>query len=120
MSVTAPHVVCAADELPPGARRIVEIDGRSIGVFNVDGDLFAINNACPHRGAPLCEGTIEGTMLPSEPHSYVYGLHNRMIRCPWHGWEIELATGRPRFNDRPGRARVYPVAVQDGQVVVRR
>ena len=76
------HVVCAADELPPGSRTIVEIDGRSIGVFNVDGELFAIRNSCPHRGAPLCEGTIGGTMLPSDPHSYVYGLREPAAALP--------------------------------------
>ena len=102
-----PHVVCAARRAPAGQPPIVEIDGRSIGVFNVGGDLYAIRNPCPHRGAPLCEGTIGGTMLPSDPHTYVYGLEDRLLRCPWHGWEIELATGRPRWNDRPGRARIY-------------
>jgi nitrite reductase/ring-hydroxylating ferredoxin subunit len=116
--MAAAHVICSADELPPGSRKIVEIDGRSIGVFNVDGELFAIRNSCPHAGGPLCEGTIGGTMLPSDPHTYVYGLENRLLRCPWHGWEIDLASGRPRWNDRPVRARTYRVAIDGGQVVV--
>ena len=50
----AVHVVARVSELPPGARRIVEIGRRSIGVFNVNGKLYALRNACPHQGAPLC------------------------------------------------------------------
>ena len=118
MTSAKEHVVCSVDDLPIGSRRIVEIDGRSIGVFNVGGKLYGIRNSCPHRGAPLCEGTIEGTMLPSDPHTYVYGLEDRLLRCPWHGWEIDIADGRPRFNNRSGRARTYPVRVAEGKVVV--
>lgn len=118
MRPTITHVVCPAEQLPPGSRRIVDIGGRSIGVFNVEGKLFAIRNSCPHQGAPLCEGTIGGTMLPSDPHTYVYGLENRLLRCPWHGWEIDVMTGRPRFNRGPGRARTYRAAVVQGNVVI--
>jgi nitrite reductase (NADH) small subunit len=116
--MATPHVVCAAADLPPGSRRIIEVDGRSIGVFNVDGELYALRNSCPHRGAPLCEGTIGGTMLPSDPHVYRYGLDNRLLRCPWHGWEIDLKTGRPALIDAPGRVRTYAVAERDGQIVI--
>ena len=57
------HVVCPAAALPPGERRIVELAGRSIGLFNVGGRLFALHNGCPHRGGPLCEGRLGGTTL---------------------------------------------------------
>jgi nitrite reductase/ring-hydroxylating ferredoxin subunit len=113
------YVVCALADLPPGNRRIVELDGRSIGVFNVGGALYAIRNSCPHRGAPLCEGTVGGTMLPSDPHKYVYGLEDRLLRCPWHGWEVDLETGRPALNSAPGRVPTYGVDVENGDVVVR-
>jgi nitrite reductase (NADH) small subunit len=116
--MATPHIICPIDELPPGTRRIIEIDGRSIGVFNVGGELYALRNSCPHKGAPLCEGTVGGTMLPSEPPTYVYGLEDRLLRCPWHGWEIDLETGRPVLNDAPGRVRTYKVAVHGDQVVV--
>ena len=58
-------------------------------------------------------------MLPSQPLDYQYGLEGRVLRCPWHGWEFDLETGEKLFD--PGcRARVktYPVAVEDGVVVV--
>lgn len=112
------HVVCDADELPHGARAIVDIDGRSVGVFNVGGTLYALLNRCPHRGAPLCQGTIGGTMLPSDPHQYVYGLEDRLLRCPWHGWEIDLATGRPMFDPTRATVKRFNVDVEDGEVVV--
>lgn len=114
----AQRIVCAEADLPPGGRVIVDVDGRSIGVFNVDGRYYALNNVCPHRGAPLCLGTIGGTMLPSAPHEYRYGLDSSVLRCPWHGWEIELETGRPLFD--PGRTRVktYAVSVVDGSIAL--
>jgi 3-phenylpropionate/trans-cinnamate dioxygenase ferredoxin subunit len=117
MATATKLIVCPADELPPGARKMIEVNGRSVGVFNVDGTLYAIRNSCPHQGAPLCDGTVGGTMLPSDPQTYVYA-EEPLLRCPWHGWQINLATGRPVYNHRPGRARTYPVAVEDGQVVL--
>jgi 3-phenylpropionate/trans-cinnamate dioxygenase ferredoxin subunit len=118
MVTSSTHVVCASAELPPGSRRIVEVDGRSIGVFNVGGNLYAIRNLCPHRGAPLCQGTIGGTMLPSDPHTYVYGLDDRLLRCPWHGWEFDLQTGRPPLISSEAQVRTYRIAIVDDQVVI--
>lgn len=112
------HVVCPASELPPGGRRIVEIDGRSIGIFNVGGTFHALHNGCPHKAGPLCEGPISGTTLPTDDYSYTYGREGEIVRCAWHGWEFEIATGRSVAD--PGvRARTYAVSVEDGQVVVR-
>lgn len=111
--------VCPADELPPGARRILRVEGREIAVLNVEGRLFAIRNACPHQGAPLGAGLVGGTMLPSAPHEYVYGMEGQILRCPWHKFEFDLATGRSLHDPERMRAAVYPVAVEDGLVVLR-
>ena len=54
----ARHVVAAASEIAPGASKIVDIAGRSIGVFNVNGEFYALINRCPHEGAPLCIGFV--------------------------------------------------------------
>jgi nitrite reductase (NADH) small subunit len=118
MATATTHVVCALADLPPGSRRIIEIDGRSIGVFNVAGALYAIRNLCPHKGAPLCQGTIGGTMLPSDPHTYVYGFEDRLLRCPWHGWEFDLQTGRPPLTSAEVRVLTYRVGVENGRVVI--
>jgi 3-phenylpropionate/trans-cinnamate dioxygenase ferredoxin subunit len=120
MTTRTSHVVCSVEDLPPGTRRIVDVEGTSIGNFNVGGKLYAIRNTCPHKGAPLCKGTIGGTMLPSEPHTYVYGMKDRLLRCPWHGWEIDLETGRPALTGAAVQVRTYVIAARDGQVVIER
>lgn len=114
----AKHVICSVEELPPGSRKIVDIEGRSIGVFNVDGRYYAVRNVCPHHGAPLCLGEITGTMLPSEPHQYVWGRERQILQCPWHGFEFDLETGRAIYDPNDLRVNVYPVAVEDGNVVL--
>lgn len=113
-----PHVVCGIDEMPPGSRKIVEIDGASIGVFNVDGRFHALMNHCPHHGAPLCQGVVRGTMDDTDPHEYSYGRHNEFITCPWHGYEFRLDTGRALIKTERARVRTYTVVVDDGDVVL--
>ena len=112
-----PHAVCATADLAPGERRIVELAGRSIGVFNVNGRFYALHNRCPHKGGALCAGRITGTVLPTTGRSFTYGREGEIIRCPHHGWEFEIATGRALADSRVC-ARTYPVSVETGQVVV--
>ena len=52
----AKHVVAAAADIPPGTRRLAEIDGRRIVIFNLGGKFYALNNRCPHRGGSLFHG----------------------------------------------------------------
>jgi nitrite reductase/ring-hydroxylating ferredoxin subunit len=111
------HVVCAVEELPPGGRIIVDVDGRSIGVFNVGGHFHALHNRCPHKSGALCAGPITGTVLPSADRSFPYGRDGEIVRCARHGWEFEIATGQALADPRV-RARTYPVEVDHGQVVV--
>jgi nitrite reductase/ring-hydroxylating ferredoxin subunit len=107
------HVVGPVSEIAPGGRKIVDVAGRSIGVFNVDGTFYALRNTCPHQGAPLCLGSVKGTAEQSRPGEYVWGREGRILRCPWHGWEFDLATGRSVFNPHRTRVRSYPVTVED-------
>jgi 3-phenylpropionate/trans-cinnamate dioxygenase ferredoxin subunit len=104
-------VVCRVDELPPGSRRIVEVDGRSIGVFNVNGEYLAVRNRCPHQGGPLCEGVQLGAVTSSGPGEYVYSRPGEIIRCPWHAWEFDLRTGASWFDPERRRVRSYEVEV---------
>jgi 3-phenylpropionate/trans-cinnamate dioxygenase ferredoxin subunit len=106
------HVVAKVGDLQPGQRKIVEIDGRSIGVFNVDGRFYALRNTCPHQGAPLCLGSLSGTALPSRPGEYLWGREGEILSCPWHGWEFDITTGRSVFNPHRTRVRSYEVTVQ--------
>ncbi len=109
------HVVGRVSELPPGERKIVEAEGRSIGVFNVQGRFYALRNSCPHQAAPLCLGAIKGMALPSKPGEYVWGREGEILRCPWHGWEFDITTGRSIFNPHRMRVRTYEVTVEPEQ-----
>ncbi|MEJ2887376.1 Rieske (2Fe-2S) protein [Actinomycetospora aeridis] len=111
------HAVARLDELPPGTRKIVEVDGRSIGVFNVGGRLHALRNTCPHQGAPLCLGTVGGTMADGAPGQYVPAREGEILTCPWHGWEFDLTTGRSLVDPARTRVRAYEVTV-DGDAVI--
>jgi nitrite reductase/ring-hydroxylating ferredoxin subunit len=108
------HRVCRTDDLPPGQRRIVELGGRSIGVFNIDGSFHAIRNVCPHQLAPLCVGRVSGTTLPGPVGEFNYAHEGRIIRCPWHGWEFDITTGQSVFNPHKVRVKSYQVTVERG------
>jgi 3-phenylpropionate/trans-cinnamate dioxygenase ferredoxin subunit len=108
--------VARIGEIPPGARRIVELDGRSIGIFNVRGRYVAVLNVCPHALAPVCLGRLGGTTLPSAPGQWVWGQEGEILACPWHGWEFNLLTGACLTARR--RLRLYPVTVEGDQIMV--
>jgi len=109
-------VVGRLSEFPPGTRKIVTVGGRSIGVFNIGGQFFALRNQCPHQGAPLCRGRVKGTTIPGKPYEYVYGRDQEIIQCPWHGREFEIRTGRTFFNPHRMRVKTYEVTVEpDGE-----
>jgi 3-phenylpropionate/trans-cinnamate dioxygenase ferredoxin subunit len=107
-------VVARADEIAPGERKLVDIGGRSIGVFNVAGEYFALRNRCPHQGGPLCEGFQFAPLRSTGPGQYARGTDDEIIRCPWHGWEFDLRTGRSWFDPDHTRVRSYPVDVRPG------
>ncbi len=111
------YFVCDAEALPPGARVVRDFDGLSIGVFNVAGKLYALHNRCPHRGGALCLGPVTGTAVSESGSRFVYVRDGELIRCAWHGWEFEIATGRA-LADAKVRAKTYPVEVDDGGVYV--
>lgn len=110
------HVVGFVRDLPPGKRIIVTLKGRSIGVFNVNGTYYALRNACPHQGAPLCVGSVVGMTfpsLPSHPDEYLYGREGEIVRCPWHGWEFDITNGKSIFNPHKYRVKTYEVTIED-------
>jgi nitrite reductase/ring-hydroxylating ferredoxin subunit len=114
------YVVDAVAGLPPGTQRVVEIKGRSIGVFNDGGRLYAIRNVCPHHGAPLCRGKVSGRMLPSPPHVYEYSddAVERVVRCPWHGFEFRLEDGKSITDPERMRVKTYRMEVEGDEVVL--
>lgn len=110
----AKHIVATLEEIPPGGRKIVTIAGRSIGVFNLDGEFFALRNRCPHQGGPLCEGPLFGYLEARVPGEYCYSRRGEILRCPWHGWEFDVRTGQSRFDPARLRVRRYPVTLEEG------
>lgn len=110
----ARHVVARSEDLPPGERIIVEVAGRSVGVFNVDGRLYAFLNSCPHQGAELCRGDIVSDVAAPRPGEWSMGPARRYLTCPWHGWEFDLETGRSWFDPVRTRVRSFPAAVESG------
>jgi 3-phenylpropionate/trans-cinnamate dioxygenase ferredoxin component len=94
--------ICPAAELPPGASRIVEADGRKIGVFNAGGDLYAIEDRCSHDDGPLAEGTFD--------------MEARTVECPRHGSLFDLESGRPKTLPAYLPVDTFPVRVEDGVI----
>ena len=105
------------DEIPPGGRKLVEVAGRSIGVFNLGGEFFALRNSCPHQGGPLCTGRTSGFVTSPTPGVYEYSRKGEILRCPWHGWEFDIRTGQSWFDPAKIRVRRYEVTVEPDRPV---
>ena len=86
---------CLVNELPPGGRKLIKLNGIDIALFNIGGTVFAIKNRCPHRSGPLIRGFTDAA---------------GGIKCPMHGWRFDLRNGS---SERPAQATVYPVKVED-------
>jgi Ferredoxin subunits of nitrite reductase and ring-hydroxylating dioxygenases len=111
-------VVGRADEIPVGGRKIVQIDRLSLGIFHLESGFHAIRNDCPHQGAELCKGSVHGTYRPGPTTEYVPAFPGRILRCPWHGWEFDIVTGKGLYDER-GRVSIYEVRVNDaGDLIV--
>ncbi len=117
--VTEREVALPLADVPPGTSTTVMAFGTTVAIFNVEGELFAVSNHCPHHGGPLCHGRISGTALPSRPYEYRYGLEGRVLTCPWHGWEFDLESGRTIF-DSSVRVKTYEAWVEDDKIVLMR
>ncbi|MFC4776670.1 Rieske (2Fe-2S) protein [Paenibacillus sp. GCM10023252] len=111
------YAVASAEELKQSGRVITTIKGMEIGVFQVGDAYYAWRNVCPHGGAPVCEGVVCGTKMPSLVYEYKYGRDREIVRCPWHGWEFDLLTGQ-HLVDEKVKLRGYKVEVEDGQIYV--
>ena len=93
--------VATTDEVPAGEGRVVEAAGKTLALFNVDGTYYALDNTCAHRGGPLGEGDLEGTV----------------VTCPWHAWRWDVTTGA-NVNNPAVKMTCFPVKVENGEVLV--
>jgi nitrite reductase (NADH) small subunit/3-phenylpropionate/trans-cinnamate dioxygenase ferredoxin subunit len=93
--------IASVGDVPTGEGRVFEVKGRMLAVFNVDGQFYATDNECPHRGGPLGEGELDGTV----------------VRCPWHAWRWDVSTGA-NVNNPAVTIACFPVTIQDGAILV--
>jgi nitrite reductase/ring-hydroxylating ferredoxin subunit len=91
--------VAGIDDVKPGHGMVVEVNGKAVAVFNVDGQFHVIDNTCVHRGGPLGEGELEGSV----------------VTCPWHGWQFNVTTGLC-VNNPSAQVQAYPVKVEGADV----
>jgi nitrite reductase (NADH) small subunit len=111
-------VVGAVEELRREGCRIVHVDGRRVGVISVGEEFFAVSDRCPHMGASMCTGSLSGTLVAAGPQELVYGLDDGVLRCPWHGWEFDLRSGRSLLEPARVGLKTYRVTEQHGEVVL--
>ncbi len=111
------HVVASATDLPPGERKIVEIAGREIGIFNIKGNFHALRNVCPHKGGPLCRGRLRPLVVATGVYQVTHQQESEILKCPWHQWEFDVKTGRALYDDTL-RVRTYPVSREGDEIVL--
>lgn len=117
-------VVGPVGAIEPGGTLIVHPEGfrNGIGVFNVEGEFFALRNVCPHMGAPLCQGVVTGTaearVRDNGAPEIGWIRDGEIIACPWHHWEFEIRTGRTIFPSGR-RVRRYPVSIETPEIEAR-
>ncbi|HEY4311374.1 MAG TPA: Rieske 2Fe-2S domain-containing protein [Pirellulales bacterium] len=84
---------------PPGAAVECVVDDRIVALFNVDGEIFALDGVCPHQGGPLGKGCLTGTI----------------VTCPWHGWQFDVRTGQHQLS-RSIRQPSYPTRIEGDSI----
>ena len=94
--------VATVQELPLGKAKQVTVGGRKVALFNVAGTFYAIDDTCPHRGAPLSEGDVKG----------------HEVTCPWHGARFDVTNGSHLCLPAPRGVPSYKVQVVGDEVQV--
>ncbi|MGC2333233.1 MAG: Rieske (2Fe-2S) protein [Candidatus Acidiferrales bacterium] len=116
MPATSQRVyVGAGERVPEGCRLVVDIGDKTIGIFRVEGKLYAWENRCAHQGGPVCQGKIIPRVIEvlepgGESRGFAFDASSLHIVCPWHGFEYSIKTGV-----HPGRpaAKLIRVAVEE-------
>lgn len=111
------HYVADLDQLEEAKPAVFSVQDRSIGLIRLGDKVRAVRNLCPHKRAPVCQGRLHGTMLPSAPSSFVFGMENQVLQCPWHGWEFDLETGASLCVGK-AKLTLYPVTLKERAVYV--
>jgi nitrite reductase (NADH) small subunit len=94
--------VTSPEQIPLREGRSILIEGVEVAIFNLGDRFLAVDNACPHRGGPLCDGIVSGTT----------------VACPLHGYKLCLETGNMLKPELGVRVETYPVRVEDGVILI--
>jgi 3-phenylpropionate/trans-cinnamate dioxygenase ferredoxin component len=94
--------VAAATDCPPGELKGVHVDGTSIMLANVDGDLYALEDQCSHEALPLSDGELDG----------------QDVVCMYHGARFDACSGRNKALPAVRPVKSFPVEVRDGDIYV--
>ena len=113
--------VCAVDDVEPGAMRPLDLDGTKVLLMRTaDGEYHALRNSCSHMGALLSDGRLQAMMDTSADGGYEISASAEVIRCPWHGYEFDVRSGRCAGDPDAVRVKTYNVSTRDGRVLVER
>lgn len=93
--------VASVSEIGSGSAKKVEVNGKEIAIFNINGQFFAIDEMCPHRGGPLSEGSVE----------------DKTVTCPFHGWQFDVTSG-DCFTNPAANINKYSVKIEGNDVLV--
>jgi len=111
------HHIGPVDDLQVGESLLVEVNGIEIAIYHTENGFFAMSNYCVHQGGPMCEGPVTGTVSQNADGELTYDSTQKVVKCPWHGWEFELETGehlsRPQYSQP-----TYDVETRDGELYV--
>jgi nitrite reductase/ring-hydroxylating ferredoxin subunit len=115
----ADYPVADITTLLPGAKQVVTVRGVEIGIFNIDGTLYALPNRCTHQWGPLCEGALSSTIAVDASNDWrpQWVREGRIIVCPWHQLEFDVTTGECLAQPRI-KLRRYPVRVEGDQIII--
>ena len=115
-------VVGLREDVLEGGRVVVDVDGVEIGIFRLDGELYAWENRCMHAGGPVCQGKLMNRVverLDDSKRSLGDDFSDQLhIVCPWHGYEYDVRTGEHPA-DASVRLRSVKVEEREGEILVR-
>ena len=94
--------VASSNKISPGECKVAQVDDKAIALYNVNGQVYATDNTCLHRGGPLGEGSLKGAI----------------VTCPLHGWQYDVTNGSNAMNPSISVA-TYPVKVEGDSIMVK-
>jgi nitrite reductase/ring-hydroxylating ferredoxin subunit len=114
------HELFGVDELQPGEMRSVMVDRVAVVVVRTaDGSFRALRDRCPHQGVKLSLGKLEPIVVGDDVDRYEV-TEDLLVRCPWHGYEFAVDSGRCLADPDHSRVRAYKVEVEGDTVVLER